>query len=187
MTTPSARLAFGPGSPGRDAFTAVEVVIAILILVAGLIPMYFLFTGTQVSVFRSRVSYMALHAAREELEALRQVPPNKLINMRHDWEPLTGSVLRRVTAPDSAGATVATSAGPGLEYPKDYARIETKVEVSSNAEADADIPQSTHPRLYHVLLQVRWQEMGKSEEEGGAGHRSALSRFHTVIADHRVR
>ncbi|MBI4867752.1 MAG: hypothetical protein HY816_12445 [Candidatus Wallbacteria bacterium] len=166
----------------HGAFSLVEVVITTLILAGALVPMYFLFTGSSKSIFRSRISYMALHAAREELEALRQLPPSKLIQMRHDWEAVTGSVLRRVTAPGDPEAK-----GPTLNYPEEYARIETKLSVSSAADVDPDVAAPANPRLYAVLLQVRWQEMGKSEEEGGAGHRTALSRFHTLIGDHRVR
>ncbi len=177
----------------RSGFSLVEVVIGTLVLAGAIIPMYFLFTGSESNIFRSRISYMALHAAREELEALRQVDPVKLPLMRHDWEPVTGSVLKRVapTADPSGNPAPDPAAGlaPGsvLEYPEEYARIETKVDVSSAADPAGELAPPVHPRLYRVMLQVRWQEKGTSEEEGGVGHRRALSRFQTVIADHRVR
>lgn len=174
------------------AFSLVEILIASLVLVGALVPMYILFTGSSVSVFRSRISYMALHAAREELEALRQVPPSKLPKMRHDWEPVTGTVLRKCVpnVDDSGAVTVPTTgAGSAIEYPPEYARIQTKVGVSSidDQDPDPEVGVPAHPRLFRVMLQVRWQEMGESTEEGGAGHRTALSRFRTVIGNHRVR
>lgn len=179
-------------SSPTGGFSLVEILIASLVLVGALVPMYILFTGSSVSVFRSRVSYMALHAAREELEALRQVNPAKLPKMRHDWEPVTGSILRKtVPTVDDSGAVTAptTGAGSAISYPEEYARIETKVGVSSMDDQDPDpeVGVPAHPRLFRVMLQVRWQEMGESAEEGGAGHRTALSRFRTVIGNHRVR
>lgn len=157
-----------------------ELLVGILILSAALIPVYHVFVTSRRNVFSSKISYMAVHAAREELEEIRQLPFRALVDgtVEHEFRPVEGHVLH-VTfeqldiadPPEGLEADMFT-------YPEEYQRIETKVSVLDTEPPD--------PRLKRVVLLVRWQEKGTSPEEGEAGFRKALSRYETIVANHRI-
>ncbi|MBI2944665.1 MAG: hypothetical protein HYY25_10735 [Candidatus Wallbacteria bacterium] len=152
----------------------------VLLLSLAIIPLYQMFVTSSRTMFYSKLSYMAMHVAREELEELRQLPFEKVAggDLTHDWAPVSGRMLARslkYRVPEGVTSKLDTEAH---SYPKEYERIQTKLEVSEVDPPDA--------RLRKVVLQVRWQEMGEVPKEGDAGQRAALSRFETIVAAHNV-
>ena len=194
----------GPRPPLRGGFFLVELLVGVLILSLALIPMYQMFVTSSRTMFYSKLSYMAMHAAREELEELRQLPFPRVLTgeLSHDWTPVAGRMLVRTlkyrpgdgsalssavtsatsaSAPASIPASGPTSASPfdadEYDYPKEYQRIETKLELS-----EVDPP---NPKMRKAVLMVRWQETGESPQKvGDVGQRVALSRFETILVSH---
>ena len=58
----------------RRGVSAVEIVLIILLVGAAFVPIYSIFIRTRETTFRSERSYLALHAAREELQEVRTMP-----------------------------------------------------------------------------------------------------------------
>jgi len=108
----------------RVGISSVEVVVATLIIAAALVPIYGIFVRSRTTITRSRIAYLALQAAREELEEIRQIPFGSLAG--HEWEPVSGHVFRRtipVRPPTSGTSPVAAT---DLIYPDEYTRIQTR-------------------------------------------------------------
>lgn len=168
----------------------VELLVGILVLSFGIIPIYHIFTASRRTVFRSEVSYMALHAARERLEELQGLPATKLAAMvgEGQWTAVTGHAFSRLMAetegqPDPlqgdpvAGASalpVSDFSDPIFAYGPDYARIKLRVSV----EQVRRIP----PYLFKASVRVRWQEMGESVEKAEQeNEKSFMSKLDAVI------
>lgn len=147
----------------------VEIAIALVVLAAALIPMARVFSTGHNRATMGHLQYMAIHAARAELEELRQVPFAKLAECAHGFRPLAGPALPHTIRHTKVAKALATDAA--LSYPRDYARIETAVEVVASA-----------PRLVAVTVTARWQENGPGTGRGPA----AISTLRTLIGDHRA-
>jgi hypothetical protein len=162
--------------------TAAEVVMAALILAAGLVPMYSIFVKSSTTVTQSRFSYMALHAAREELEELRQIPFDQLPQAAHGFQPVTGHVFRRSLASRRGGGpSNSVRTHPDLQsYPADYGRILTKVDVTDLDPPGPDLDPQKH--MKRVVLDVKWEETGSGSDR----KKEAVSHFETIIAAHNV-
>jgi len=165
----------------RRAFSAAEVTIAALILGAALVPMYQMFVKGTTTATQSRLAYIALQVAREELEEIRQIPlpppdnptlPGTL--QPHDWTRVTGHVFRwsepaRAHAPDNPVKT-----DPKLVYPPDYQRVSTRLGLVDTVPPD--------PRYKRAVLDVKWEETGQGSERG----HDAISHFETIVGAHNV-
>ena len=164
----------------RRAFSAAELTVAALILGAALVPMYQMFVRGSTTATQSRIAYMALHVAREELEEIRQIPlppptdpnnPNFL--QPHDWERVTGQLFRRsVKARAHAGDNPVLDSK--LKYPTEYQRIFTRLGLVDTTPAD--------PRYKRAVLDVKWEETGVGSERS----KEAISHFETLVAAHNV-
>ena len=58
----------------RNGHSAIEFAVAIVILGLAIVPIFGLFSRSREAAFKSKISYLALHVARERLEELRQCP-----------------------------------------------------------------------------------------------------------------
>jgi len=99
----------------KQGITAVEFMMATVILGLALMPIFGIFGSSRTNVFKSRVSYMAIHVARERLEELKQVPFRNLEELMDDgWESATGNVFKHTVKlrNDEAGP-VTTGGGNG--------------------------------------------------------------------------
>jgi len=130
----------------RPGFSMPEFAVIIVILGIGVATLYGMFFSTSEEAFKSQWAYLAMHAAREELEATRTM---NLFGRRgtepydgHDWEVVGGSPLRRIATDDLEN--------PEFSYPEHMSRIETKVEIEGDPEA----------RVRSVTLYVRYQQKG---------------------------
>jgi hypothetical protein len=149
----------------REGSTAVEFMMASVILGLALMPIFGIFGSSRKATFKSRVSYMAIHVARERLEELRQLPFMMLEELSDNgWESAEGNVFRHtieqrnsraipvtVGGTSSTGITVggvAVSAGSAasgsflqgedgsFDYPEEYARIWTRIAVAEIPRRD---------------------------------------------------
>lgn len=157
----------------RSGFALPELVIAMLILGAALVPMAGVFTSSKTCVTMSRLQYTALVAARAELEELRQIDWDALEPRVHSWRPLTGHAL--LATVDAGGASRTVAQDPALKLPAEYARIETQLALG-------EVVQLGHSVMRRATLSVRWQE-------NGAGHTrapEALSALSTILASHKL-
>lgn len=188
---------------GRRAHSAVEFVIATVILGLALIPMFGIFSSSRETAFKSKISYMALHVARERLEELRQVPFALLETLvTEDWVKTEGSAFTHTAATrnDLYGASMGVPYAlddPAFDYPEDYGRIFTRVTVEAlerksfagdsvvvdpgNYQAHPDIRPS---RLKRVVVEYYWQEQGEPSELALHRHFNEIS---TIIGAHNVR
>lgn len=156
------------GSRSRG-MALVEVAIAMIVLAAALIPMARVFSTGHTRVTMGHLQYMAIHAARAELEELRQVPFKKLKLCAHDFRSVVGPALPHTIKQTRCAKELSTAAA--LAYPRDYERIETSAQVEVRS-----------PRLVAVTVTARWQEHGKGTGRGPA----AISTLRSLIADHRA-
>jgi hypothetical protein len=148
--------------------------IATLILGAALVPMYQMFVRGKATATQSRIAYMAMHAGREELEEVRQLPFDRLAEAAHDWEPVRDNLFRR-TLRWRGGPINVLAANPELRYPREYERIFTRLQVS-----DTDPPEPS--RYRRVVVEIRWQEAGAGSEK----RKEAISHFETIVASHNM-
>ena len=187
--------------PGkRFAIAMVEVLIGVLILSFGLIPIYSIFTSSRKTVFKSEVSYLALHAARERLDEIQLLPLSVLLQLSAEgespWTPVAGSaftVLVNATSslPDPAPMKdnpelpPSTLLDPKYTYPENYERIKLKthiellpvVPIASGSDAPAGPPW-----LFKVSVKVRWQEKGEDvQAKEDQGLRIFKSRFERIF------
>lgn len=165
----------------KKAFFMVEMLVGILILSLAVIPLYQMFVTSSRTMFYSKLSYMAMHVAREELEELRQLPWQAITkgDPAHEWERVGGRLLKRTLKHRVKPDATSKFDKPEFDYPAEYNRIETKLELSEVEPAD--------PRLRKAVLQVRWQETGETPKEvGDVGQRASLSRFETILGSHNV-
>lgn len=136
----------------RSGHSAIEFAIAIIILGLAIVPIFGIFSRSREAAFKSKLSFLALHVARERMEELRQLPFDSLEEIADgEWKQTSGNVFhftneyRRAEQYVDAGGTgltyggvdVAVAAGySGLQpddgsydYPDDYSRIWTRVSV----------------------------------------------------------
>lgn len=162
----------------KRGISSAEMIIAALILGAALVPMYQMFVKGTTTATQSRIAYMALHVAREELEEIRQIPldpprPGVPGLTGHGWERVTGHLFRRSQAARGPSGN-AVMANNQLTYPKEYDRIWTKLEIQPLQPPD--------PRMKKAVLDVKWEETGAGSER----KHEAISHFETIVAAHNV-
>lgn len=165
----------------KRGVTAVEVLIASLILAGAIIPLFLLFRKSGETSWRSEIAYKAMQVAREELEEVRLMPlfppdPNDRY-AGHGWQPVAGkslffNYLQRATADGGLE-------NPVFTYPDHYRGIETRVLVIKPPLQDApdDHPEVRNTRI--VRLEVRWQQKGQANDKGRAGTQV----YHTVVVN----
>jgi len=150
----------------RSAFTLVEVLVGIILFVILFLPAYTLFVQSRDTTFKSKLSYLSAQAARDEIEDLRylaRVRPDEIEAFKHDWQPLKGNALTRLKDLSKSGEAVVKD----LDYPKEYERIFTKVEVFA----------SKNKFVFPAVLHVRWQEHGEKFGASAEKDRIGFSRF----------
>lgn len=155
---------------GSRGLSAVEVLLGLGLLSALFLPVYQLFVVGNELGFKSRLAYLAMEAAREEVDDLRvlaSLAPDRVADLKHDWRPVQGGLLGRLTALAGPGAL------PEMNYPDEYRRILTKVEIGPAEEGE----------IYPVTVDVRWQETGERLEE--TRDRSGSSRFELLLVPGR--
>lgn len=156
----------------KRGVTAAEMIIAALILGAALVPMYQMFVKGTTTATQSRLAYMALHVAREELEEIRQIPLEKL--KPHDWRKVRDHLFQLSFESRATAADNPVRADTRLVYPKEYERVWTRLGL-----VNAEPPD---PRLKRAVLDVKWEETGVGSERS----REAISHFETLVAAHNV-
>jgi len=186
------------------AHSAVEFVIATVILGLALIPMFGIFSHSREATFKSKISYMAIHVARERLEELRQIPIEQLPEIATgEWTKCQGYAFRHTM--DTRNKVFGTDHGhpygaledDAYKYPDEYSRIWTKVELEpierlsfhgaapdvdpGNVQAHPDVLPS---RLFRVTLSYYWQETGEDVEAARLRHFNEIS---TIIGSHNIR
>ena len=161
--------------------SAVEVLIASIILAGAIIPLFLLFRKSGETSWRSEIAYKAMQVAREELEEVRLMPlfaPDPAARYTgHGWQPVAGrnlffNYLQRAT-PDGG------LENPVFTYPDHYRGIETRVLVIQPPlqGAPEDHPEVVGTRV--VRLEVRWQQKGQANDKGRAGTQV----YHTVVVN----
>ncbi len=160
-----------PSRARRGGFSTVEFLVIAVVFGIGVTTLYTMFWTTSEEAFKSKWSYLAAHAAREELEAIRGL---NLFGRRgstayagHDWRQLAGSVLGDATATPPTGQAA-------YEYPEHYSRIETRVEIEKPSD-----------RVAVVTLEVRFQEKGDEQYgfQAKDGSIKPIGRYQTLIVD----
>ena len=161
--------------------SAVEVLIASIILAGAIIPLYLLFRKSGETSWRSEIAYKAMQVAREELEEVRMMPlfsPDPAARYTgHGWRSVAGenlffNYLQRAT-PDGG------LENPIFTYPDHYRGIETRVLV---IQPPLDGAPDDHPEVMNtrvVRLEVRWQQKGQANDKGRAGTQV----YHTVVVN----
>lgn len=162
----------------RRGISSAEMIIAALILGAALVPMYQMFVKGTTTATQSRIAYMALHVAREELEEIRQIPldpprPGVPGLSGHPWQRVGGHLFRWSAASRGPSGN-AVLANNQLTYPKEYERIWTKLEIVPVQPPDA--------RMMKAVLDVKWEETGTGSER----KHEAISHFETIVAAHNA-
>ena len=165
----------------------VELLVGILILSFGIIPIYHIFTSSRKTVFRSELSYLALHAAREKIEELRCLPPRVLMQLPPvgPWERVEGNALEKLARALPRSVWQRRDLGhptdfgdPVYRYPDDYRRIQLRVSIKR-----PDRRRDRPPYLFHVRVQVRWQEKGEDvTREEYDRRKTFMGRFDTMIS-----
>lgn len=99
----------------KKGTTAAEFMMATVILGLAIVPIFGIFGTSKTNVFKSKISYMAVHVARERLEELRQVPFMVLENLSDTgWECAEGNTFRHTTEQrNSRAAPVSTGGASG--------------------------------------------------------------------------
>ena len=146
--------------------TLVEVMVGLFLFTAMFLPAYTLFIQSRNTVFKSKLAYISVQAAREEIEDLRiltRVKPDAIDKLGHDWQPFKDNALTRLKDVQMQGETNPKD----LDYPEEYGRIWTKVEIG--AEKDGFV--------YQCVLHVLWQEKGEKFDANSAKEHEGFSRF----------
>ena len=163
-----------------------ELLIGVVILSFGIIPIYYIFTTSKTTVFKSEMSYVALNAARERLDELRLLPPETLLMMSQASETgwmkmegnafnflVNGSKNRKDRAPMKADNELPEPQIHGddkYNYPDYYKRIQFKMKVSllvplTQGQAGGQNVPTGPPFLFRATVNVRWMEKGEQAEE----------------------
>lgn len=163
-----ARLAGGPPSLNRfrSAFSLIETMVGVFLFAAMFLPAYTLFVQSRNTVFKSKLAYISVQAAREEIEDLRilsRVKQDTMEKLAHDWAPFKGNALDRLKEVMLAGETPPKE----LDYGEEYGRIWTKVEIGQPQDGFA----------YACVLHVRWQEKGEAFNAASTKDKEGFSRF----------
>lgn len=96
----------------KKGTTAVEFMMATVILGLAIVPIFGIFGSSKTNVFKSKISYMAVHVARERLEELRQVPFMVLENLSDTgWECAEGNTFKHTIAQRNSRAAPVTTGG----------------------------------------------------------------------------
>ena len=188
----------------RRGFSAVEFVIALAVLGVALVPIFSVFTQSRKAVFKSKLAYMAVVAAQERLEELRQLPFENLDALNDvGWENTSGNAFRLtkhfrndyISVNHGIGAYEAIE-NEDYHYPEEYSRIFLKVSVTPfvrmdyGKETPAEDPLATDEsgyrptRLKKVTVEYFWQEKGESAEDA---HRRHFSTISTIVGAHNAR
>ena len=169
----------------KRALAMLELLIGVVILSFGIIPIYYVFTTSKTTVFKSEMSYVALNAARERLDELRLLPPETLLMMAQqqetNWVQMKGSAFhllvqgskdredrakyKNETLPDPQAELIVDK----YDYPKYYERIQFKMQVKhlvpmAQGSGGNNAP-SGPPFLFRASVHVRWQEKGEELDE----------------------
>ena len=151
----------------RSAFTLVEVMVGVFLFTAMFLPAYTLFVQSRNTVFKSKLAYISVQAAREEIEDLRilaRVKQETMEKLAHDWQPFKGNALDRMKDVMMQGEPAAPKE---LDYGDEYQRIWTKVEIGEPKDGFA----------YACVLHVRWQEKGETFSAASSKDKEGFSRF----------
>lgn len=157
--------------------TAPEVLVATAIMAAVLIPTWTLFVSGRGMAVKSKYTYLALMAAREEIDDLRQMSHLSKVDppaLAHDWQPIIGKVMGRLVEPRHGMSECEVE--PDLtphQYTTDQARVFTRVEVRPSSDPRGEVWRAT--------LWVRWQEHGERFTEASKREKPGLSRFDFVL------
>ncbi len=161
------------GGGRRRALGLLELMVAVTVLSLALIPLYQVFVRGERVTFRSRVSYMAMHCAREALEEMQALPPSALNELAArgelatiPWERVEGPVNERLF--EAWGEDEEPDADEP-SYPGEYSRILLKRYVKPLSQRP--------PLLYRLIVLVKWEEHG----EGEASYKRGTGRFETVV------
>lgn len=111
---------FGPGQ--KTGASAVEALMAILIVVLVGVPLLGLLFQERATTQKGHSQYLAILAGREEVGDLRFMLASGVpaAQLAHDWKALSGSAMARL-------GPVLVGAVPGADYQPMQDRIETKV------------------------------------------------------------
>lgn len=181
-------------SSSRRGVSAAEFMIATVILIAAIIPLYLMFQQTGDAGWRSEIAYKAMQVAREELEEIRLMPifprpglPPEAVYQGHEWQSVAGKNLFARYADPAATAQGQPPRGgldgrlsaPIFQYPESYRGIETWVKVipAPIGGVPEDHPDARATRI--VRLEVRWARAGVAAEAGSSGTQV----YHTVVID----
>ena len=140
--------------------------VGVFLFAAMFLPAYQLFVQSRNTVFRSKLAYISVQAAREEIEDLRiltRIKPDAIDKMAHDWLAVKGNALDRVKDVVMPGETNPKD----LDYPEEYHRIWTKVEVNESKDGF----------VFPCVLHVRWQEKGETFTAASTKEKEGFSRF----------
>lgn len=163
----------------RRAFSFAEVAVLLMVLSICVIPLYFLFTRTGETAFRSEIAYKAIHLGREKLEELRTLP--LFGDPARGVAPITGDPTRWIPVAgkhilDDASSTDRGQLGRDeLKYPESYQGVEYRFVVRPGAGLNG----GEDPRVRVIRLEVRWKMAGKAAEEAKSGTQA----FHAVVVN----
>lgn len=151
----------------RSATSLIEVMVGVFLFTAMFLPAYTLFVQSRNTVFKSKLAYISVQAAREEIEDLRilaRIKQDKINELAHDWKPFAGNAMDRLKDVQMQGET---NAPKELDYNDEYKRIWTKVEIGEPKDGFA----------YACVLHVRWQEQGEKFDAKSTKDKEGFSRF----------
>ena len=161
-------------------FSLAEVVFAVFIFVCLFLPAYTLFIQSRDTSFKSKLAFMAIHVAREEIEDLRILTrvTDDYKTFAHGWRKVEGDVVERPLTERADGPSLkqVSLASPTeedrkarkeLAYPKEYARIFTKLDVND----------STDGSVYSCVMHVQWQEKGEAVNDQSKNEKQGFSEF----------
>lgn len=164
-------------SSRRPGFAAAEFMVVVLVFGIGVMTLYGMFHKTSEEAFRSKYAYLAAHAARDKLEALRTMNlfgKNGTTPLApQPWTPLAGSMIQDI---DFHGFT----SRPEFDYPPEYERIELKVEIDGEPD----------DRVLKVTVKVRYRRKGAEDDFGMAtkdGEALPIGTFRTLIVNRERR
>lgn len=164
----------------RCGFTMAELVIGVLILGVAIVPIYWAFISSSKTVTSSRLAYMAMQVARETMEELRQVPVDRLEEIKPDWTPVGPRPMFSFTAKmrsanrSDEDPNKVNAGSPS--YPEEYRRIKTSIKLEKL------VTSGKPPRLWKATVDVAWDEHGGSGEK----HRPGLMRYVSLVGAHSV-
>ena len=200
----------------RTGHSAIEFAVAIVILGLALVPIFGLFSRSREAAFKSKISYLALHVARERLEELRQLPFDSLEEIADgQWKKTEGNVFQHTIKyrlpqqyiDTGSGLTVggvdvgAASGYTGLEpndesfdYPEEYSRIWTRVSLQEvpRRNYQPDTPEDDTTSVQSKIKLVRMKRIILDyywQEKGEDMETARLRHFQslkTIIGSHNI-